>query len=202
MPIPEPYDFTVSDLACLDAGATILVGRTAGVGHLGRGMIGSDMIGCIAFARGGQWDYTPDSWIGEVGSACMRAILITAARRSIPAVLIPYDPAGWPRGVEAIAATFAYIAHVQRLHPGSVDDHADGWRLGVPYWRLDPSVFHCSVLPPDGWSSALPHVECTDEHRAFGQQRAAGLRRFIADPNATGVDTGIHARGANPGNVL
>lgn len=79
MPIPKPYDFTVSDLACLDAGAGILVGRTAGARHLGRGMIGSDMIGRISIVRGGQWDYTPDSWIGEVGSACMRAILIDAA---------------------------------------------------------------------------------------------------------------------------
>ena len=109
------------------------------------------------------------SWVGDGGSACLRSVMIAAARCGRPAIMVRHDPrAPGYSGRDPLCMTFAYAAHLQRH---SIDLGFS--RAVIVHWL--------GVLPPDEWGSASPDCEMPSE-RAHGRACEQELAAFLCDP--------------------
>jgi hypothetical protein len=170
-----PPPFIVEPLPTLITGALVLVRRHVPP-WLSDSLTGSDALVSVDLL--GLENFSPHSWTGQGGSACLRAVMISAAHRGMAAVMYMHDPSstGTPVGTEPVAMTFAYAAHLSRVK--STRDA--GW----PWWRQEPIVKRLQVYDPARWACHFADVRMTDAERAYDFARIDDLHRFIADPTA------------------
>ena len=128
----------------------------------------SDALACVSLIE----ERTPSKWVGEAGSMCLRAVMITASRRGLAAVMTRHDPAnpGWPLDVDAICMTFAYAADLAR----------GGHMLGIGH---KPIASRMSIIDPAEAARSRDICKMTGDERAFETSRFDDLARFIDDPS-------------------
>jgi hypothetical protein len=171
-------EFTCAPLDDLVGGGLVLVPGPRGLSSfggpdwLGRGHIGSEAIVSICLL--GTEPFEPHEWIGEGGSACMRSVMITCARRGIAAVMVPFSERGWPKGVEPICMTLAYQAHC--------DTH------GIWRWHGDPVTRRLRVIDQETWEQWLASVETP---LPDGRERRQAFLSFIDNPTLAGPSFGV-----------
>jgi hypothetical protein len=170
--------FKVCSLPDLIRGANVLCIRDYRPWWLLGAAVGSDEMVQVGLL--GTESRTPHTWIGEGGSPCIRATMITAARLGLAAVMVRHfpDQPGWPRGRSALCMTFAYQAHIDR--------HSDLRASGMPWWQSGPSVERLALYDPARWAGFHADVQQSDDAREHDRERLAALLAFIEDPTRLG----------------
>ncbi len=133
----------------------------------------------VIVKRGGH------EWLGEGGSACLRAVMVSAAIRGEPAVMIR------TRGWTPICMTPAYLADAHQVCRDRQDSgYGDSfgvsayplWGQSVNQWLGNHPKLSRLAVDPVCFEDTPDDVECPDEWRTHQHERRVGLEEFIADP--------------------
>jgi len=131
------YTMEIASVDDLDRGAYIIAGRWTP--WLSRFRASGGPMSTVEFAShptalDGFRYAKPEQakWLGPAGSACMRALLITAASRGLPAVMVA-------DGGRVLAATLAFVASCEAV------------RMRLP-WNDEPGLELISIAPVESWA--------------------------------------------------
>jgi len=139
--------------AMLASGAAVL--GIAGVTAREQNLVGAWLLAAAALVGGA-------SYVGGLDGAVVlvhpfvgeRYAFVPQSLLGLALLSLAAGPAGWVRGVAAVACLWLLIVGVQQYRrPWSAAAQGPDWRAQVAAWRTDPS--HALLLWPQGWTMTL-----------------------------------------------